>query len=295
MIQRALKLRPRINLFCAECSDNDRNALDSSDVLSKDDWTVLQAVNDLLHPFWKVTLRLQGQATDGSYGAIWEVLPSMQYLINALERASEIHTYRKAKHLHICINNALAKLREYSQLLDDSPVYAASLVVNPAIKESYFDRNGRGDAEKKKEDIRAFWAAEYKDKVITGAESDTAAEATPENEVDDTDDLENFIYHQGATSDIQDEYSRYCNESILKKAPPHLLQYWNAQVINIPSLAQMALDFLSIPAMSAECERVFSGSKILISDRRNRLRDDIIEANECLRYWHQKNYFEYGN
>ena len=37
----------------------------------------------------------------------------------------------------------------------------------------------------------------------------------------------------------------------------------------------MALVFLSIPVMSAECERVFSCSKILISDRRNRLHDDI--------------------
>ena len=65
-------------------------------------------------------------------------------------------------------------------------------------------------------------------------------------------------YNQGDTSDAQDEYSRYCNEPILSKAPPHLLLYWNAQVINTPPLAQMALDFLSIPAMSAECERVFS-------------------------------------
>ena len=196
-------------------------------------------------------------------------------------------THRKAKHLHICVNNALAKLREYSELLDGSPAYAGSLVVNPAIKERYFDRNGKGNPEKKKEDIRAFWTAEYKDKEIT--ESVLDSEVTPEN-VDDT--LDNFMYDQDDTDHVQDEYSQYCNEPILKTAPPHLLAYWNAQVINTPSLARMALAFLSIPAMSAECERVFSSSKILISDRRNRLRDDIIEADECLRYWHQKNYIE---
>jgi hAT family C-terminal dimerisation region len=70
----------------------------------------------------------------------------------------------------------------------------------------------------------------------------------------------------------------------LSKAPLHLLQYWNKQATNTPSLAQMALDLLSILAMAAECERVLSSSKILISDYRNRLYDDIIEANECLRY-----------
>jgi hypothetical protein len=98
----------------------------SSDVLSRDDWATLHAVNDILQPFWKVSLRLQGQAADGSYGAIWEVLPSMDYLIDGLRGAS-----------HVCINNALAKLEEYSQILNDSPAYAASVVTNPAIKESY--------------------------------------------------------------------------------------------------------------------------------------------------------------
>lgn len=252
MIQRALKLRPRISLFCAEFQDKDNNALDSSDVLSRDDWAMLHAIDGILQPFWKVTLRLQGQAADGSYGAIWEVLPSMDYLMDGLRGASNIHTYRKAKHLHVCINNALAKLEEYSKILKDSPAYAASVVANPAIKESYFDRHGRED---QKEDIRDFWEAEYKDK----AESEIVPEETPESEADEIDDsLNDFIYNQGDTSDAQDEYSRYCNEPILSKAPPHLLLYWNAQVINTPPLAQMALDFLSIPAMSAECERVFS-------------------------------------
>jgi hypothetical protein len=33
-----------------------------------------------------------------------------------------------------------------------------------------------------------------------------------------------------------------------------------------------------ILAMSSECERVFSGAKLLITGQRNRLRADIIEA-----------------
>ena len=47
----------------------------------------------------------------------------------------------------------------------------------------------------------------------------------------------------------------------------------------------MAFDMLSIPAMSAECERVFSSAKLLITDRRGRLKEDIIEASECLKSW----------
>ena len=42
---------------------------------------------------------------------------------------------------------------------------------------------------------------------------------------------------------------------------------------------------LAIHAMSAECERVFSGTKKLITPERNRLTEDIIKASECLKNW----------
>ena len=47
----------------------------------------------------------------------------------------------------------------------------------------------------------------------------------------------------------------------------------------------MALDFLSIPGMSAEPKRLFLSTKITISDLRSRLGSDTIEALECLRSW----------
>ena len=55
-----------------------------------------------------------------------------------------------------------------------------------------------------------------------------------------------------------------------------------------PDLARFAGDMLAIPAMSAECERVFSSAKHLITDARNRLNPDIIEANQCLKHWFGK-------
>ncbi len=48
----------------------------------------------------------------------------------------------------------------------------------------------------------------------------------------------------------------------------------------------MAFDMFIILAMSAECERVFSSLKLMITDRRNVLKEEVIEANECLRYWY---------
>jgi hypothetical protein len=47
----------------------------------------------------------------------------------------------------------------------------------------------------------------------------------------------------------------------------------------------MAFDILSVPSMSAELERSFSGSKDLITDDRNRLGEEIVNACQCLKQW----------
>ena len=86
--------------------------------------------------------------------------------------------------------------------------------------------------------------------------------------------------------EIEDEYERYC-------ALPQVLgiingyKWWlePTQQKKFPYLSKMALDILSIPAMSAEPERLFSSAKIAISDRRNRLTIDTIQALQCLKSW----------
>jgi hypothetical protein len=45
---------------------------------------------------------------------------------------------------------------------------------------------------------------------------------------------------------------------------------------------------LAIPMMSAEYERVFSNVKHFLTNARNRLNHNIIETNECLKYWFGK-------
>jgi hypothetical protein len=47
----------------------------------------------------------------------------------------------------------------------------------------------------------------------------------------------------------------------------------------------MALDLLSIPSMSASVERLFSRAKITITERRNLLGIEAVQATECLKSW----------
>ena len=63
------------------------------------------------------------------------------------------------------------------------------------------------------------------------------------------------------------------------------IAWWREQQATYPKLAQMAFDVLSIPAMSAECERVFSQAKLVVNDTRNRMTNDTIDAIQCLKNW----------
>jgi hypothetical protein len=47
---------------------------------------------------------------------------------------------------------------------------------------------------------------------------------------------------------------------------------------DFPNLSKMALDILSIPAMAADPERLFSSAGLTVTDRRNHLSINSIEA-----------------
>jgi hypothetical protein len=81
-------------------------------------------------------------------------------------------------------------------------------------------------------------------------------------------------------------YWSYCDEPLEDGVKP--LDYWNAlwQTLKDRALCQMAYGHLAIPSTAAECERIFSSAALRLANRRNRLKPDIIEANECLRHWY---------
>jgi hypothetical protein len=52
-------------------------------------------------------------------------------------------------------------------------------------------------------------------------------------------------------------------------------------------LSKLALDILSIPAISAEPERIFSATKLILADRQNKLSMKMIEALACWKSWYK--------
>ena len=86
------------------------------------------------------------------------------------------------------------------------------------------------------------------------------------------------------TRTVADEFDRYCKQERVETDAP--IEWWQTTGYQLyPRLAQMAIDILSIPPMSDEPERIFSRLGEMITKRRNRLQQDIIQATTCLHSW----------
>lgn len=99
-IERAIYLRPAIDEFIEKELDNyhaalrrNKNAQQPSvieDALSQEDWEVLTLYHNILQPIKEATSILQGQI-GGPYGAIWQVLPQLEGLLEHLETQRQRH------------------------------------------------------------------------------------------------------------------------------------------------------------------------------------------------------------
>lgn len=123
-----------------------------------------------------------------------------------------------------------------------------------------------------------LWRSEYKDKVLIVAGS---TEPTCEPDEFDLWERDNSIITK-----IDDEFDTFITSTpILIRGSA--LDWWlhSDQAASYPNLSRMAVDILSIPAMSAEPERVFSGARRTITWDRMRLGATVIEHTECLKSW----------
>lgn len=63
------------------------------------------------------------------------------------------------------------------------------------------------------------------------------------------------------------------------------IYYWHSKRFQYPKLSTMALDFLTVQPMSAECERLFSAAGQMVTPLRTQLDAQVIEMCQVLRSW----------
>ncbi len=244
------------------------------DRLTNCDWVTLVKMRDFLRPFKDTTIATQGYA-----GTLEHVLPSMDFLLQHFEDAKAAAINDDDPVMVACIETGWAKLNRYYNLTDRSPVYVAAIVLNPKWKFEYFTGIWTPDWIKDaKWKLRAFWEECYQSRGVSTEAVSEAISPTPKNA------YQAWINSKLAPVDSVDEYSRYLGDPAL----PHIsdaLSWWVQQRIQYPALATMAIDILSIPGMSDEAERVFSGARQTVTDFRGSLKASSIEMLECIKSW----------
>ena len=275
MVERALKpkVRQAITVFCAQ-----EPAL-QEDVLTPSDWVTLAELHKFLEPFHDATM-----ANEGVRNSIAEVLPAMDYLLHHIEAAREATTI---PHLATMMETAWAKLADHYELTEDSPVYSAATALNPSFKWAYMEKTWEDKAgwiERAKSRVGQLWRESYKSTSSLPVLRPGSAEEPTTRRLNG---YKMWMNEQKATifNTDDDEYEVYCREPVVMTPDP--LRWWLevAQRRRFPSLSLMAIDILSIAAMSSGTERLFSKSKLTVTDQRGAMDAETLNLVECLRSW----------
>jgi hypothetical protein len=224
-------------------------------------------------------------ATQSSTATLENCLPAMDYLLGLFEEAKV--RYRDDPFMASRVNSAWSKLDKYYSKTNDSAAYIAALVLDPCMKWEYITSTWQPE-----------WIPDAKALVVQlwkkyRPTSEPSSDPSDPSDPTDIRPLNAFTtwkqQKSGRRADYIDEYFRYIREPPI----PHdhikggVCSWWleERQQRLYPNLYKMALDILTIPAMSAAPERLFSSANITISDRRNSLHSDTTEAIECLKSW----------
>ncbi|TKA67676.1 hypothetical protein B0A49_10531 [Cryomyces minteri] len=129
-------LRDAVDLYVLyqEKLDKSKTSI-TEDKLTPDDWRELTDFRDLLLPMKEMTKRLEGNAITGSYGALWESLGAMDYLLSTLERRKDELFIQEDTHFRAAIKLSWKKLDDYYTLSDQTAAYQWITTAKSAIRD----------------------------------------------------------------------------------------------------------------------------------------------------------------
>jgi hypothetical protein len=244
------------------------------DELSEEDWSLFRHIQKFLQFIAETT-----KALESNKNTLDNVLPAMDFILNKFEDGKL--EFKDHPQLSKMFNSGWAKLDKYYQLTSDTPVYVATMVLNPRLKWRYIERNWqkRKWIKDSKKMMQDFWDS-YK------PQTEDIQPVQPVQKTSNQFLL--FLEEQDEQHEVlEDEYGHYCSQPTVNiyNARDWWLQPTQQQLY--PHLNKLALEILSIPAMSAEPERLFSATKLILTDSRNKLSIKLIEALACLKSWYK--------
>jgi hypothetical protein len=138
--------------------------------LSSDEWRQLSEIFALLQPLKQLTLQLEGHGTSKEKGILYEILPSMDFLLTFLENQKIQLEHSEDKFLKGSVNLAWLKLDKYYNKTDLSPYYVAAVVLNPCLKWRYFEDKWQTRLdwiEMARQAAHSLWDKEYRNNSLS--------------------------------------------------------------------------------------------------------------------------------
>jgi hAT family C-terminal dimerisation region len=195
----------------------------------------------------------------------------MDFLLSRLEK-EKVRRHDTDSPLRQCIELAWEKLDIYYSLTDRCPVHLVAIILDPRRKMKYFEKKWatrRDWIQSAKAKVVEFWGDYQTVPAPDDAPIDPELQAEESVEMS----LDDWVFSDLSHKDGNDEYNEleeYLNAPILSVRLMNgekdtdgksfdILMWWKGNESIYPSLSRMAFDILSIPAMSTEAERIFSG------------------------------------
>lgn len=166
-------------------------------------------------------------------------------------------------------------------ITDEVPAYAAALLLHPSRRKRYININwNKSWVKAVLPQLQSLWEEKY-------ATIEGNAVSTLSKETDEPDEYDLLERDLDVVQTSADDWISFIEADPTEIATKTALEWWcqEQQRIRYPRLSRMAVDILSVPAMSAEAERVFSGARRQIPWSRANLGPKTIEQMECLKHW----------
>ncbi|KAG9377839.1 Dimer-Tnp-hAT domain containing protein [Pyrenophora tritici-repentis] len=249
-----------------------------SNGLTADDWAVITQYISVLEPLKEATKRLEARGKAGRFGAIYEVIPVFEAVLAVAPE----------DHLPINLRAAWAKLNAYYTKLDESPAYFAATCLHPYYK-NYCENSWRDKPswlEANNAGLKQLWAF-YKPQIQRQSRPPVRLSSGINDAINALVNAEPYGIVEVTEMDELERWRRFelrwTQEQFEQGSNP--VSYWISLRPKYPNLARMAIDILTIPASSCECERLFSELGDLLEPRRRKIGSQLLAAIQCIRSW----------
>ncbi|KAF5229478.1 hypothetical protein FANTH_14191 [Fusarium anthophilum] len=176
-------------------------------------------------------------------------------------------------YIRASINNGWKMLSKYYDELEESPLFAAAIILHPRFGISW---------------LEATWVSEEQLTWVRDAKVEVKDNFTPPMTMDQEDDrytqwMNSKTKKALSTSGSVGELERYLR--LEPQDTQDAIQWKRDRGASFPSLSSFALDVFAIPAMASDCDRQFSLGKLTLTSRRLSMGADTLERVPCLKNW----------